>query len=138
MLRTLARLALPAVAALFTACTVAQVFLAGLGVFDGPGAFVTHREFGWTYGWLTLAILILALAARVPRRITGATVLLLALFALQSVFVVVRVEAPAVAALHPLNGFAILALGGWVARASWRDRGSPAGSSPAGAGSRPW
>jgi hypothetical protein len=123
MLRTLARHALPAVAALFTACTVVQVFLAGLGVFDGPGAFVTHREFGWTYGWLTLAILVLALAARAPRRITGVAVLLLVLFALQSVFVVVRADAPAVAALHPLNGFAILALGGWATRAAWAERG---------------
>ena len=122
MFRTFARLALPAVAALFTACTVVQVFLAGLGVFDGPGAFVTHREFGWTFGWLTLVILVLALAARAPRRITGSAVLLLVLFAMQSVFVVLRVEAPAVAALHPLNGFAILALGAWTTRVAWAAR----------------
>lgn len=122
MLRTFAQRALPAVAAVFTACSVVQVFLAGLGVFEGPAAFITHREFGWTYGWLTLAILVLALAGRAPRRITAAAVLLLVLFAMQSVLVALRTEMPALAALHPLNGFAILGIGGLVARASWLAR----------------
>jgi hypothetical protein len=133
MIRSIARLALPAVAGLFVACVVVQVFLAGLGVFDSPAAFVTHREFGWLFGWLTLVMLVLALVGRAPRRITGSVVLLLVLFALQSVLVVVRTDLPAVAALHPLNGFAILALGWMTARASWRVRrvsSAPAASLP--------
>jgi hypothetical protein len=119
MIRSYARLALPAVAAMFVACVVIQVFLAGLGVFESPAAFITHREFGYLFGWLTLVMLVLALVGRLPRRITGSVVLLLVLFALQSVFVVVRTELPALAAVHPLNGFAILALGAWTTRASW-------------------
>jgi hypothetical protein len=122
MIRPSARLALPAVAALFTVCVVIQVFLAGLGVFESPAAFITHREFGYLFGWLTLVMLVLALVGRAPRRITGSAVLILVLFALQSVLVVLRTDLPAVAALHPLNGFAILALGGMTARASWRVR----------------
>lgn len=122
MIHTYARLALPAVAILFVACTVVQVFLAGLGVFDGPAAFTTHREFGWTYGWLTLMILVLALVGREPRRIVGSAILLLALFAMQSVFVAVRSDMPALAAMHPLNGFAILLTGALIARASWAAR----------------
>jgi hypothetical protein len=123
MIRSYARLALPAVAALFTGCVVIQVFLAGLGVFESQATFITHREFGYLFGWLTLVMLVLALVGRAPRRITGSTVLILVLFALQSVLVVLRTDLPAVAALHPLNGFAILALGGMTARASWRVRG---------------
>jgi hypothetical protein len=139
MIRSIARLALPAVAALFVACVVVQVFLAGLGVFDSAAAFITHREFGYLFGWLTLVLLVLALVGRAPRRITGSVVLLLVLFALQSVFVVVRTDAPAVAALHPLNGFAILGLGALIARASWLARRvSPEPTaSPAVAGASP-
>jgi hypothetical protein len=122
MIRSIARLALPAVAGLFVACVVIQVLLAGLGVFESPVAFLTHREFGYLFGWLTLMMLVLALVGPAPRRITGSVVLLLVLFALQSVLIGVRTDLPAVAALHPLNGFAILALGWMTARASWRVR----------------
>ena len=143
MLRTFARAAHPIVAAAFVACVVVQVFLAGLGVFDDPKAFVTHREFGHLFGWLTLVVLVLALAGRMPRRVTGLSVLLLVLFALQSLLVAVRVDLPAVAALHPLNGFAILGVGVMTARASWplrREAAAPAmvaPAAPAGTGAAP-
>jgi hypothetical protein len=114
-----ARRAHPVVTALFAACAAIQVFLAGLGVFDDPRAFITHREFGYAFGWLTLVVLVLALAGRLPRRITGMSALLLVLFALQSVFIALRADLPAVAALHPLNGFAILGLAVLTARDSW-------------------
>lgn len=117
-----ARLALPFVSGAFVVCAVVQVFLAGLGVFDDPGAFITHRDFGYTFGWLTLLVLILALAGRAPRRIIGMSVLLLVLFALQSVFVAIRSDLPAVAALHPLNGFAILGVGVVLTREGWAVR----------------
>ena len=44
MVRSFARSALPFAAGAFVACAVLQVFLAGLGGFDDPGAFVTHRD----------------------------------------------------------------------------------------------
>jgi hypothetical protein len=119
MTRSVARRAHPLAAALFAVCAAIQVFLAGLGVFDDPGAFVTHRDFGYLFGWLTLIVLVLALVGRLPRRITGMSALLLLLFALQSVLVALRPDLPAVAALHPLNGFAILGLSILTARASW-------------------
>ena len=49
MVRSAARGAFPFVAGLFTACAVIQVFLAGLGVFDDPSAFITHRDFGYVF-----------------------------------------------------------------------------------------
>jgi hypothetical protein len=122
VLRAFTRLAHPIVAAAFVACAVVQVFLAGLGVFDDPRAFITHREFGYLIGWLTLVILVLALAGRMPRRVIGLSALLLLLFGLQSVLIAVRGDLPWVAALHPLNGFAILAVGAITARSSWRLR----------------
>lgn len=122
MVRRSARLLHPVATALFVACGVVQVFLAGLGVFDDPRAFITHREFGYLFGWLTLVVLVLALVGREPRRTIGASALLLVQFALQSVFVALRADMPVVAALHPLNGFAILLVGTWLTRVSWAVR----------------
>ncbi len=126
MIARYARTAHPIAAVAFVACAVVQVFLAGLGVFDDPRAFITHRDFGYVFGWLTLVVLVLALVGRLPRRVTGLSVLLLVLFALQSVLVSLRADYPAVAALHPLNGFAILAVGALAARGSWLLRRVPA------------
>src|SRR5688572_22995543 len=100
----MARRIFPIVAGLFAACAVVQVFLAGLGVFDDPRTFVTHREFGYMFGWLTLVLIVLAIAGRMGRRFVGASALLLTLFAFQSVFIALRADMPGIAALHPLNG----------------------------------
>ena len=119
MARTLARQALPVVAAIFVAALVVQVFLAGLGVFDDPASFITHRDFGYMIGWLAIAMLILAVVGREPRRIVGISILLIVLFTLQSVFVGLREDQPTIAALHPLNGFLILGLTVVVTKLSW-------------------
>jgi hypothetical protein len=122
MVRSLARQALPAVSGAFVACTLLQVFLAGLGVFDDPGAFVTHREFGYLIGWFTLAILVLALLGRESRTIVGLSVVLVVQFALQSVLVGLRTSQPAVAALHPVNGLLIVVVAIAVTRLAWAAR----------------
>jgi len=122
MVRSVARTAYPVVAGLFVACAVIQVFLAGLGVFDDPSSFITHRNFGYMIGWLTLVLLVVALVGRMPRRFVGLAVLLLVLFSLQSVFVALREDMPAIAALHPLNGFFILAVAGIATWTSWKAR----------------
>ena len=57
-----------AIAAIFLLCVIVQLFLAGLGVFDAYRNFVTHREFGYSFGWLALVMLVLALVGRLPRR----------------------------------------------------------------------
>ena len=124
MVRSPARSAFPFVAGLFTACAVIQVFLAGLGVFDDPNAFITHRDFGYAFSLLPIVMLVLALVGRMPRRFAGLSALLFGLFILQSVFVAMRESMPAVAALHPLNGFVILAVGALTTYWSWRARGA--------------
>ena len=93
---------------IFVACLVAQLFLAGLGVFDRATGFAPHREFGYLFGWLTLGLVVAALAGRLGRRLTGYGLAMLVLFALQSLFVALRVDAPFAAALHPVNGVLIL------------------------------
>lgn len=93
---------------LFVACVVAQVFLAGLGVFRSSADFEVHASFAFVFGWLTLVMLVLALVGRLGRRSIGSAVLLLVLFSLQSVLVELRTTMPELAAFHPLNGFLIL------------------------------
>ena len=122
MVRSVARSAFPFVAGLFTACAAIQVFLAGLGVFDDESAFITHRNFGYLFSWLTIVMVILALVGRMPRRFAGLSALLFVLFILQSVFVVMRETNPSIAALHPVNGFVILLIAVVMARDSWLAR----------------
>lgn len=125
MVRSVARRSLPIVAGAFVAGCLLQVFLAGLGVFDSPLRFATHRDVGYLLGWFTLVILVLALLGREPRRIVGLSILVLVQFALQSVFVLLRPDYPAIAALHPVNGFLILGVGTAIARLSWAVRNEP-------------
>ena len=107
---------------LFVVCCIVQIFLAGLGVFSDPGQFEAHRNFGYTFGLLLLVILIAAIAGRMGRWYIGTAILLMVLFALQSVFVALRSSAPTIAALHPLNGFLILLVAIVVGRAAWTSR----------------
>ena len=130
MVRSAARSVFPFVAGLFAVGVIIQVFLAGLGVFDSPSAFVTHRDFGYMLSLLPILLVVLALVGGMPRRFAGLSALLFVLFILQSVFVAMRESAPAVAALHPLNGFLILAIGLLLAWQSWQARMSAAAASP--------
>ena len=98
---------------------VLQVFLAGLGVFDDPTFFLTHRDTGYTLELVAFVVIVLAAIARAGRAQVGIAALIFGLFLLQSVFVGVRETAPAVAALHPVNGFLILLLSIVLARRAW-------------------
>jgi hypothetical protein len=98
------------------------VILAGLGVFQSPRAFITHRDFGYAFGWLTIVLVVLAAVGGVSRRLLGLTALTIGLFTLQSVFVALRGDYPGVAALHPLNGFALLLVAIAIARNAWLER----------------
>lgn len=111
-----ARIGYLLVAWLFLACVVAQVFLAGLSVFADAEVWITHRNFAYVFGLLTLALLVLAVVGRLPRALLGCTVLLILLFVLQSVFIALRSSVPALAALHAVNALAIFWLALFLAR----------------------
>jgi hypothetical protein len=124
-------------ASVLVAGLVLQVFLAGLGVFDDPTFFLTHRDTGYTLELVAFVVFLLAAIARAGRRQVGLAGLIVLLFLLQSVFVGVRDSAPMVAALHPVNGFLIvllsivLARNAWAfARASRPDVGASSASTP--------
>jgi hypothetical protein len=99
-----------------------QVFLAGLGVFDGPERFEIHRNFGYTFGWLTLVMVIIAAVGRLGRVLIGLSLLALVQFFLQSIFILFREDQPAIAALHPVNGVLLLVVAIWIGRLAWAGR----------------
>jgi len=124
--RSIARTLHTVVAVLFVVGLIAQVWLAGRGVFESPTMFDTHRSLGYTLSLFTIALLVLGLLGGMGRRPTILAVVIFVLFILQSVFVVMRDSQPAVAALHPVNGFLILFLAIVLARDSWMMRTAPA------------
>ena len=114
-----ARLSFFATAWLFTACAVAQIFLAGLGIFERPESLLTHRDFGYLFGWLTLILVLLALVGRLPRRFLVASGGLVALFVVQILLVVGRTPGSWRAALHPLVGLVIALYGAVLGKSAW-------------------
>jgi hypothetical protein len=114
--------ALAVTAWLFAGCILVQVFLAGLGVFDGPERFEAHRDFGYLFGWLTLVMVVIAVVGRLGHVLIGLSVLALAQFFLQSIFILFREDQPAIAALHPVNGVLLLVVAVAIGRLSLAGR----------------
>ena len=130
-MRSVARSVHLVVAWLLVAGLVVQIFLAGLGVFRGPESFLTHRDFGYVLEILPIVLLVLGLIAGLGRRAALLAAGIFGLFLLQSVFVVLRADAPEVAALHPVNGFLITLLAIILARDAWIGRRAATEASPA-------
>ena len=134
-MRSVTRTAYLVVAMLLVAGLVTQVFLAGLGVFKGPASFSTHRDFGYMLELLPFLLFLLAIFGRLGRRAVVLPAAIFGLFILQSVFVVLRSDAPEIAALHPVNGFLITFLAIVVARDAWLARRATSADQVASAGS---
>jgi hypothetical protein len=126
-MRSIARTVYLVVAWAFVAGLAGQVFLAGLGVFDGATAFATHRNVGYALEIVPILLLVIGLVAGLPRRMAILAAVIFGLFILQSVFVAMRASSPAVAALHPVNGFLIALLAIVLARDAWLMREAGAG-----------
>ena len=94
---------------LFFVGVVYQVFLAGMGLL-GDGDMKAHMSFGWTLPLLTIPLLIMAAAAHPGRLTFRLTVLLLVITFVQISLPGLRTDAPALAALHPVNALVIF----WV------------------------
>jgi len=112
-----ARLAFVAGAWLFVGCVVLQVFLVGLDVFVHVGPEI-HRNFAYVYGWLAPLLVLIGDAARMPSRVRTISVVLLILFAVQTVLPSLQSDYPLLAAAHTVNALAIFALAITLARQS--------------------
>ena len=83
---------------------VVQFLLAGLALFSA-GSYETHRWVGYVLGVTAVALLALAIGAKMPRSVTALTAVLVALNALQ--IVLVQVDMDEIEALHVVNALAI-------------------------------
>ena len=126
-MRSIARTLYLVVAVAFVVGLAAQVFLAGLGVFDSPTAFVTHRDTGYVLSIAPILLLVIGLIGGLGRGLAILAAVIFGLFLLQSVFVAMRDSSAAIAALHPVNGFLITLLAIYVAREAWLAREASAG-----------
>jgi hypothetical protein len=126
MARRIARSAHLVLAWLLVVGLVVQIFLAGLGVFAGASNFATHRDTGYLLQVLPFLLIITAAVGRLGRRQIVLALVIFALFIVQSILVAMRETSPAIAALHPLNGFLILYLAIQIARDAWAARSTPA------------
>ena len=121
-MRPIARQVHAVIALLFIAALLIQVWLAGRGVFESPIVFATHRDVGYTLSLFPIVLLVLGFLGGMGRRVAILAAVIFGLFILQSVLVVMRDSSPAIAALHPVNGFLIVLLAVVLARDSWMMR----------------
>lgn len=103
------RLVAAGIAWLFVAAVAFQVFLAGVGLL-GAGTMEGHMGFGYLIPLIGLVLLIMVAGARVPRS-TGLAGLLFVLTLVQIALAYARLDAPYVAAFHPVNALLLWLLG---------------------------
>lgn len=114
---------------MFLILLLAQVFLAGLGVFGTPTDWDWHRVVGYDVIWpVAFVLLIVAFLSRLPRE---TLLLVLATAALTSVLPFLpstRSTSAALAALHPVIAFLVVGL---VILLALQARGLVAAEAPA-------
>lgn len=128
------RIIYAAVAWLFVAGVLTQVFLAGLSIFASRIYWDIHNGLGYTIGFVPMPLIILAILSRLPRATIGLTGLLFVLSIIQTLLPSMRGEAPVVAALHPVNALAMFWVALALARRSlafvWAPSGTGVGRQP--------
>ena len=108
----------------FVAAIVIQVFLAGLAIpqLGGNGNFGSHQGFGYSIGFVALALVLTAVAARAGRRRILQSLGLLVVYVIQTVLPNLDPGLSIAAALHPVGALILFGLGVWYARQVWRER----------------
>ena len=108
----------------FVAAIVIQVFLAGLAIpqLGGNGNFGSHQGFGYSIGFVALALVLTAVAARAGRRRILQSLGLLVVYVIQTVLPNLDPGLSIAAALHPVGALILFGLGTWYARQVWRER----------------
>lgn len=117
----LSHYAYAAVAWLFVAGILTQVFLIGLSLLGGRPSWQTHIGLGHGLAIAPLLMVVLAYAGRLPRPMKPFTWLVLAIYVLLAdVVTFMRGSAPIIAALHPVLAVLLFGLAGFLAIRAWR------------------
>jgi hypothetical protein len=110
-----ARLSFVLAAWLFVVSVVIQAILVGFDIFADMGGSL-HRDFAYVYGWLAPILVLLAGVAHVPARLRTMTIVLLVVFAFQTVLPSLKDQYPFLSAFHTVNALVIFGLGVTLAR----------------------
>jgi hypothetical protein len=103
-----ARIAVIALAWLFAAGVVVQVFLVGLSLFESADFWEDHKAFGRSLGLIPILLILMALVGRLPVRTIGMTSVLLVLYGVQ--YLLANADEGYLAAFHPVNAFVLLGI----------------------------
>ncbi|HEX6263170.1 MAG TPA: DUF6220 domain-containing protein [Actinomycetota bacterium] len=118
MVRAL-RIVYAALAWLFLAALVLQVFFAGLMLFGEPEGRALHEGTGWMLHTAVILLPVTAALARAGARAIWLTLALTVVTLVQPILTFVR-ETPAIAALHPVNAILMTVLSLIVAQGALR------------------
>ena len=101
-----------ALVVIFLLGIVAQVFLAGAGIFASASWLSSHRLLGTSLPLIPLLMLIVGPLGRLPRKVNWLTFLLFALVYIQPWFIYISrgLKVPILGALHPVNALALFTL----------------------------
>jgi hypothetical protein len=102
-------------ARIFLAGSLLQFYLAGTALF-GAGSFQAHRMLGSALTLLVLLLPVLALAGQLGWPLFWLSMLLVALTILQMALPSLRGAVPWIAALHPVNGIALMGISARIGR----------------------
>ncbi|MBI5670414.1 MAG: hypothetical protein HZC41_20665 [Chloroflexi bacterium] len=115
------RYAYAAVAWLFVAGILMQVFLIGLTFLGGRPSLQTHAGLGHGLAIAPLLMVVLAYTGRLPSPMKPFTWLALVVYVLLAdVVIFLRGSAPIIAALHPVLAVLLFGVAGFLAVRAWR------------------
>jgi hypothetical protein len=112
-----------AVAWIFVASIIIQVWLAGMAIPQLGGStasFATHIDFGYLMGVVALALLVTAFLTGLGRRRVLQSAGILGLYIVQTILPNIGVAA--IEALHPVNAVLLFVAATVYARVVWRER----------------
>jgi hypothetical protein len=102
------RIAVVALAWIFAAGVVVQVFLAGLSLFESADFWEDHKALGGWLGFIPITLILATLVGRLPVRLVVMTAVLLVLYGVQ--YELAAIDEGYMAALHPVNGFILFGI----------------------------
>jgi hypothetical protein len=116
----MARWAFVVLSAVFAACVVVQIYLAGMAIFVNPLNWLRHTTFIHFFELLPVLMLIASVIGRLPARLRWESAGLFGLIYVQYFTANFRAVSPAVAAVHPVVAMGIAWLAFAVLIGVWK------------------
>lgn len=107
-------------AAAFFLSTLAQVFLAGMAIFDNPANWGRHVSFVHVFEFLPLIMLLVGWLGRVPKNLLWLSAGLFGLIYVQYFNANFRPVSPVVAATHPVTAMLVVGMAYATMIKAWR------------------